>query len=50
MSRKKDFFNRCMRLLEKGRDMGKLKYKEREELYTGNIDIKYDSCSEKQYE
>lgn len=32
-SRKKDSFDKCMYLLEKGADMGKLKYKEREELY-----------------
>ncbi len=31
--RKKEYFDRCMELLEKGIDMGKLKYKNREELH-----------------
>ena len=32
-SKKKLYFDRCMNLLETGIDMGKLKYKKREELH-----------------
>lgn len=35
-SRKKEFFDKCMQLLEKGIDMGKLKYKTRAELHERN--------------
>lgn len=32
-SMKKKYFNRCMELLERGADMGKIKYKDRDELH-----------------
>jgi len=32
-SMKKKYFDTCMKLLEEGRDMGRLKYKNREELH-----------------
>ena len=35
-SRKREYIDRCMELLEAGIDMGKLKYKKRQELYGRN--------------
>ncbi len=32
-SRKKEYFEECMKLLDEGIDTGKLKYKKRDELY-----------------
>mgnify|MGYP001584669247 FL=1 len=34
--RKKEYFDTCMRLLEEGVDLGKLKYKTRDELHDRN--------------
>ncbi len=35
-SRKREYFDRCMELLESGVDMGKLKYEKRHELHGRN--------------
>ena len=35
-SRKKEYFDICMKYLNEGTNMGKLKYKKREELYDRN--------------
>ena len=35
-SQKKEYFDKCMNLLNQGVDMGKLKYKTREELHDRN--------------